>query len=138
MMPVTKYRHLESRYVVFSATERVQVITGGVRGMSEGGHFVYDEATLLSLIDQWVELANHYRGSLERTGLGAVDAPGLDFASEGVAKSANNSGTGYLRYLEQNHDYCIEQARLLRNTLDDYLGAEHRSVTDLEQTQPGT
>lgn len=105
--------------------------------MNEGGHFGYDEATLLSLINKWLELANHYRGSLKRTSLGAVDAPGLDFASEGMAQSANDSGTSYLRYLEQNYDYCIGQAQLLQNTLDDYLGVEHRSVTDLDKTQPG-
>lgn len=103
-------------------------------GSSEGGSFVYDEATLLSLINKWVELADHYQGSLKRTGLGAVAAPGLDFASEGVATSANTSGTAYMRYLEQNYNYCIRQAQLLQNTLDDYLGVEHRSVTDFEKT----
>jgi hypothetical protein len=105
------------------------------------GSFVYDEATLRSLITKWVELADHYDGSLSRTTLGTVQAPGLDVASEALAKSANTSGTAYMKYLEQNFQYCVEQAQKLQDTLDDYLGVEHHNVMELvkagsDQPQP--
>ncbi|TDV50738.1 hypothetical protein [Actinophytocola oryzae] len=97
-------------------------------GAGAGGSFVYDEATLRALVQKWVELADHYNGSLRRTGLGAVAPPGNDFASEAMAGSANTSGTAYLRYLTENYWLCIKQAQLLQDTLDDYLGQEHHSV----------
>jgi hypothetical protein len=100
-------------------------------GSSEGGSFVYDEATLRSLVTKWVELADHYNGSLHRTTLGAVDPPGDDFASEAMANSANDSGTAYLKYLTQNYWFCIKQAQLLQDTLDEYLGTERHSVIEL-------
>lgn len=95
------------------------------------GSFVYDEPTLRSLITKWVELADHYDGSLGRTALGAVQAPGLDIASEALAKSANTSGTAYMKYLEQNFNYCVQQAQKLQDTLDDYLGVEHHNVLEM-------
>jgi hypothetical protein len=106
-------------------------------GSGEGGSFVYDEATLRSLISKWLELADHYQGSLKRVTLGSVTAPGLDFASEAHAKAANSSGKAYMIYLAQNYEYCVRQAQLLQNTLDDYLGVEHQSVTDFNKTQAG-
>jgi len=103
-------------------------------GPSEGGTFVYDEATLRSLVTKWVELADHYHGSLNRTAMGAVQPPGKDFASEAMAGSANSSGKAYMVYLTRNYWYCIRQAQLLQDTLDDYLGVEHHNV--IEFTKP--
>lgn len=100
-------------------------------GPSEGGTFVYDETTLRSLITKWVELADHYNSSLNRTTMGAVRPPGEDFASEAMANSANSSGKAYLVYLTRNYWYCIRQAQLLHDTLDDYLGVEHHNVIEL-------
>jgi hypothetical protein len=100
------------------------------------GSFTYDEATLRSLIGKWLELADHYLGSVNRLSLGSVEGPGLDFASEALAKSANSSGATYRKYVVENYWYCIKQAQLLQDTLDDYLGVEHRSVIDF--TKAGT
>lgn len=100
-------------------------------GSGGGGSFVYDEATLRSLITKWVELADHYNGSIHRTSLGAVKPPGKDFASAGVADSANTSGSSYMKYLVRNFYFCINQAQVLQDTLDDYLGTEHHSVVTL-------
>jgi hypothetical protein len=106
-------------------------------GSSSNGSFVYDEATLRSLVTKWVELADHYYGSLRRTSLGAVQPPGKDVASEALAKSANTSGTAYMTYLEQNFNYCIRQAQLLQDTLDNYLGVEHHSVMAMTRAGSG-
>lgn len=106
-------------------------------GPSEGGGtFVYDEATLRSLIGKWMELADHYNGSIHRSSLGAVDPPGKDFASGAMAASANTSGKAYLRYLMRNWAFCVDQAQLLQDTLDDYLGTEHTSVISLSTVRP--
>ncbi|HEX6356732.1 hypothetical protein [Actinophytocola sp.] len=104
-------------------------------GSSEAGSFAYDEDTLRSLIKKWLELADHYEGSLKRVNLGEVKPPGLDFASERHAKAANSSGKAYMAYLAQNYEYSIQQAQLLQNTLDDYLGVEHHSVADFNKTE---
>jgi hypothetical protein len=100
-------------------------------GSDTKGSFVYDETTLRSLITKWVDLADHYHGSLNRITLGAVKPPGDDFASKALADSANNSGTTYIEYLTRNYWHCIEQAQLLQDTLDAYLGTEHHSVIEL-------
>lgn len=107
-------------------------------GPGEGGRFVYDETSLRSLITKWMELAEHYNGSIHRSGLGAVDPPGTDFASGAMATSANTSGKAYMKYLTQNFWFCVEQAQQLQDTLDDYLGTEHHSVLALvkAETQP--
>lgn len=116
----------------------------GLRGLSEiansggsGGSFAYDESTLRSLISKWLELADHYLGSVNRISLGSVEGPGLDFASEALAKSANSSGGAYRKYVVENYWYCIKQAQLLQDTLDDYLGVEHSSVIDFTKASPG-
>lgn len=98
---------------------------------SGAGSFVYDEPTLRSLITKWVELADHYHDSLRRATLGTVKPPGNDFASKALAEAANSSGTTYLEYMTRNYWHCIEQAQLLQDTLDDYLGTEHHSVIEL-------
>lgn len=107
-------------------------------GAGAGGSFVYDEATLRSLIVKWMELADHYNGSIHRVTFGSVDPPGKDFASDAMAASANSSGKAYLRYLMRNWGFCVDQAQLLQDTLDDYLGTEHHSVIALSkmETQP--
>jgi hypothetical protein len=104
-------------------------------GAGEGGTFVYDEATLRSLITKWMELADHYNGSIHRASLGAVDPPGRDFASDAMATSANSSGQTYMKYLMQNFWFCVDQAQLLQDTLDDYLGTEHHNVIALAKME---
>ena len=101
-------------------------------GMITTGGFTYDEATLEGLVREWMSLADDYANSLrESERLTLVKGPGLDFASTGVANAANLYGRAYLAYLQQNHDYCVEQAQLCQNSLDDYLGIERRNVTEL-------
>jgi hypothetical protein len=104
-------------------------------GPGEGGSFVYDETTLRSLIVKWMQLAEHYNGSIHRGSLGTVDPPGKDFASDAMATSANTSGKAYLRYLTRNYWFCVDQAQVLQDALDDYLGTEHHSVLALAKTQ---
>lgn len=93
--------------------------------------FVCDEAAMRSLITRWLALADDYDDSIRRDSLGAVDPPGADFASEAVAAAANASGRAYLDYLTESRRYCLDQARLLQDTLDDYLGTEHQNVITL-------
>ncbi len=106
-------------------------------GSSEGGGFVYDEATLHALVMKWVELADDYFASTREVDLCSTSGPGLDPASEAHALAANRSGEAYQVYLRRNFEYCVQQAQLLQNTLDDYLGQEHRSVTEFMKARPG-
>lgn len=41
-----------------------------------------------------------------------------------------------MTYLSKNFEYCLEQAQKLQNTLDDYLGVEHRNVSDFLKSVP--
>jgi hypothetical protein len=107
-------------------------------GPSQGGGFVYDEATLGTLIQRWLDLADHYARSRAQIQLGVAEPPGLDFASKDHVDAANQSGTAYMTYLGKNFEYCVRQAQLLQNTLDDYLGVEHRNVTDFLTVDPET
>jgi hypothetical protein len=108
------------------------VIGGATEGTITTGGFTYDEATLTGLVKEWIGLADDYANSLrESERLTLVKGPGLDFASTGVANAANLYGRAYLKYLQENHDYCIGQAQLCQNALDDYLGIERRNVTEL-------
>ena len=107
-----------------------------IRGVTEGtittGGFTYDEATLEGLVREWASLADDYdRSFRDSQRLVAVKGPGLDFASAAVAAAANSYGESYLNYLEQNRDYCADQAQLCQNALDDYLGIERRNVKDM-------
>jgi hypothetical protein len=116
---------------------------GHTEGTITNGRFEYDEATLQGLVTDWMNLATNYDESLQSArGMAAVKGPGKDFASTAQAAAANASGDSYLAYLEQNHNYCTNQAQLFQNALDDYLGIEHRNVTEINKSdkrgpQPG-
>jgi hypothetical protein len=114
----------------------IRGITGGTtEGTITTGGFAYDEATLNDLIKEWIGLADDYDRSYRQSRmLERVVGPGKDFASESVAKAANSYGKAYLIYLKQNKDYCINQAQLCQNALDDYLGIERRNVAELYQS----
>jgi hypothetical protein len=105
-------------------------ITGG-----EGG-FAYDEATLRTLINKWLELAEDYQGSLSRIVVTELNGPGSDFASAAQARAATTSTEAYREYLNKNFEYCVVQAQKLQNTLDDYLGVEHHNVTEIFKSGP--
>ncbi|MFC4854758.1 hypothetical protein [Actinophytocola glycyrrhizae] len=63
--------------------------------------------------------------------------PAEDIASEAFISQANESGRSYLTYLGHNRDYCLEQARLCQNALDDYLGIEERTVIAVNDAAEG-
>ncbi|WP_459716819.1 hypothetical protein [Actinophytocola sp. KF-1] len=115
------------------------MVSGNTEGTITTGGFSYDEVTLGELIKEWLALADDYDRSFQNSQrLTIVEGPGLDFASAGVANAANSYGTAYLAYLKQNEKYCIDQAQLYQNALDDYLGVEHRNVEELYKTTGST
>jgi hypothetical protein len=109
--------------------------TGHTEGTITNGTFSFDEDTLNSLVTDWLDLATHYEDSINGSAyMAQVEGPGLDFASGAHAKTANASGRSYLDYLQQNQAYCTEQAQQFQNALDDYLGIEHRNVTEINKS----
>jgi hypothetical protein len=106
-----------------------------VESTSAGG-FAYDETTLTSLVTKWTELADRYLASSRRISTDPIAPPGLDFASRGQADAATNATKAYYEYVVRNYWYCIEQAQLLQDTLDDYRGQEHQSVILINKSGP--
>ncbi len=103
-------------------------------GGGEGG-FAFDEATMRSIVTSWLDLAVSYRSSIKTArDMGNVYGPGLDLASESQAMAASKSAASYISYLTHNHDYCMDQAQLFQNALDDYLGVEHTNLTEINKT----
>ena len=110
------------------------VVGGNTEGTITTGGFAYDEATLTGLVKEWLDLAYDYDKSLrDSRDLTRVVGPGRDFASESVAIAASSYGKNYLVYLQQNRDYCFDQAQMCQNALDDYLGVERRNVTEIDR-----
>lgn len=102
-----------------------------------GGSFAFDEDTLRGLVTDWLDLAERYADSLHNSAdMAQIEGPGLDFASAAQADAANASGRSYLDYLHQNRAYCIQQAQQFQDALDDYLGVEHRNVTEINKSGP--
>jgi len=123
--------------------DRISSELGGFfsQGHTEGtittGTFAYDEDTLRSLVTDWLALTDHYRESVRNaTSMIRVEGPGRDIASESHAAVANSSGESYVAYLQQNLSYCAEQAQQFQNALDDYVGVEHRNVTEINKSGP--
>ncbi len=111
--------------------------TGHAEGTVTGGSFAFDEDTLRGLVTDWLDLARTYQKSVNDAAyMAQVEGPGLDFASQAHAEAANASGRSYLAYLQQNGDYCLQQAQLFQNALDDYLGVEHRNVAAIDKSGP--
>ncbi len=73
---------------------------------------------------------------LRRVQHGEVDGPGLEFASEGHAKAANQSGNAYRAHIDTAFQYCVDQAQKCQNALDDYLGVEHHNVIEIRNAGP--
>ena len=116
-----------------SAMTALQNIAGHTtQGTITTGTFEFDEATMRSLVEEWLALAEDYDTSFRDSEmLTSVQGPGLDFASNSHAKAANASGRAYREYLQRNREYCREQAQLFQNALHDYLGIEHTNVTQI-------
>jgi hypothetical protein len=101
------------------------------------GSFEYTEADITTIINNWHDLATSYNDSIDDAfAMTAVKGPGLDFASNLFANTANQSGESYLSYLKHNRDYCLRQAQLFQNALDDYQGVEHTNVTEIDKSAP--
>jgi hypothetical protein len=108
---------------------------GHAEGTFTTGTFAYDEDTLRGLVGDWQAISSHYQGSIAAaTNMGRVSGPGTDFASEAQANASNNSAASYHAYLERNARYCDQQAQVFQNALDDYLGIEHRNVTEINKS----
>lgn len=109
-------------------------ITGGAGG---GGSFAYSPDQLRDLANDWLDLADDYERSRRTTvPMAQVEGPGTEFASQSHAGVANTSGQAYRDSLLSDRDYCIAQAQKFQDTLHDYLGLEHRSVTDINRSAP--
>jgi len=110
---------------------------GHTDGTVVNGRFEFDEGTLRGLVTDWLNLADHYgKSTLHANKMAQIDPPGEDLASGAHASVANASGQSYVAYIQQNQDYCIHQAQLFQNALDDYLGVEHRTVTEINKSGP--
>jgi hypothetical protein len=107
------------------------------RGTITGGSFVLSESELRTVIKNWLDLADSYQQSLDNAKfMMRVEPPADDFASRLHADAANRSGSSYKQYLKHNRDYCLRQAELSQNALNDYLGVEHTNVTEINKTAP--
>lgn len=100
------------------------------------GSFAYDEATLQSLITKWTDLADRYLASSQRVSTEPITPPGLDFASKAQAEASTNATKAYYEYAVKNYWYCVKQAQLLQDTLDDYRGQEQQSVLLINKSGP--
>lgn len=110
---------------------------GTTQGSVTGGSFAYTEPEMRAIITNWLDLARSYRDSqLNAERMTRVGPPAFDFASQLHAAAANRSGESYRQYLEHNQSYCIQQAQLFQNALDDYLGVEHTNVTEMNKVDP--
>jgi hypothetical protein len=115
---------------------RLRKTGGPAPAESASGGFAYDEATLTSLVTKWTELADRYLASSRRVSTDQITPPGLDFASKGQAEASTNATKAYYEYVVRNYWYCIEQAQLMQDTLDDYRGREHHSVIEFTKAGP--
>lgn len=107
---------------------------GTTEGTVTGGSFEYTEADMTKIRDNWLDLADSYRSSLTNANrMTKISPPAEDMASTFHANAANRSGESYLTYLKHNRDYCMRQAQLFQNALDDYLGVEHTNVTEINK-----
>lgn len=104
--------------------------------LGQGAGFAYDEATLQTLVSKWTELADRYLASSRRVSTDEITPPGLDFASTGQAVASTNANKAYYQYVVKNYWYCVKQAQLLQDTLDDYLGQEHQTVIQINKSGP--
>jgi hypothetical protein len=103
------------------------------------GSFNFTEDQIRAVVKNYLDLANSYDESIRQTiGMTSVKGPGLDFASGFFAEAANRSGQALVDSFGNARDYCLTQAQLAQNALDDYLGVEHTNVIGInKQDQQG-
>ena len=101
------------------------------------GSFTFTEDQIRAVVKNYLDLADSYDQAIRKADvMTIVEGPGRDFASDGFASAANQSGTALVDSFENARDYCLNQAQLAQNALDDYLGVEHTNVTEINKQAP--
>jgi hypothetical protein len=109
--------------------------TNTTQGSMTTGSFAYTEPELRTIIKNWLDLADSYDLSVaDSLRMTIIEGPGRDFASQMFAAVANQSGGSCMQYLTHNRDYCLQQAQLFQNALDDYLDIEHTNVIEINKS----
>ncbi|GAB1513446.1 hypothetical protein [Actinophytocola sp. KF-1] len=112
--------------------------TGSTEGTVTGGSFAFSEADMVRIRDNWLDLAESYRTSMDNANrMARIKPPADDMASVFHANAANRSGESYQNYLEHNRAYCEQQAQLFHDALADYRGVEHTNVLEIERASDG-
>jgi len=92
---------------------------------ANGGHWEFDEATLIRVKDRWIQIAQICADAMGKsTPLREIQAPGLEMASGYYAKKANESGFAYLSTVTQMRDYALGQAEACKKALRIYSESE--------------
>jgi hypothetical protein len=111
---------------------------GSTEGTVTGGTFSFAEADMVKIRDNWLDLAESYRSSIDNASrMTRIKPPAEDMASVFHASAANQSGNSYVSYLKHNRDYCEQQAQLFHDALADYHGVEHTNVLEIERAAQG-
>jgi hypothetical protein len=98
------------------------------------GSFNFTEDQIRAVVKNYLDLADSYDDSITKAiGMVSIEGPGLDFASGSFAEAANRSGQALVESFGNARDYCLAQAQLAQNALDDYLGVEHTNVTRINK-----
>lgn len=115
-----------------------QQVTGHAEGSITAGGYSFDVDTLNGLITKWQDLAASYEQSFDNARvMSRVEGPGLEYASQSHAEAANRSGRAYYEYLKQCRDYCLNQAQLMQDALNEYLGVDQSSAEDINTSDGG-
>lgn len=111
--------------------------TTTTQGTLTSGSFTYSEDDLQTIINNWLDLAASYRSSIDNANqMARIEPPADDFASALHAAQANRSGESYRDYVAHNRDYCLQQAQLFQDALNDYLGVEHSNADSFDESAP--
>ncbi len=111
-------------------------VAGAYGGGGDGGAgFEYDEETLRELMHEWNDLANEFRDDQQSAQLMAqVQAPGLEYASEGNAEQIRSSGLALLATLDERERYCRSMAKKFEAALGRYAATEDANYAEIKQT----
>lgn len=116
-----------------------EAATGSSEATITGGRFTFDSDQIRQVITNWKDLADSYDRSIEQARpMAAIGPPGEEFASLGFATAANASGNSYLAYCARNRDICLREGQRYQDALDAYLGAEERTIIELDKTVDGS
>lgn len=119
--------------------ELTGITSGRTDAAITSGDFAYTPDQLQQIINNWKDLATSYNDSVrDARNMTRVVGPGRDFASHAFAEAANQSGRAYLAYLENNRDYCLQEAQRCQDALDAYLGLEERTIIELNKADGGS